>query len=138
MHSKDKEFYTRLKGGSFEQDVRKVYELMCFFKIKIISGIFLYVLFMITNINFMNEINVCLTLIILNINGINSLYKHIVVVVMPCHRDIEIPFFISRFIRSIDFAKANGNIVLVPRLETVCIPEALAVAVAVIRFVVTI
>ena len=25
---KDKEFYTRLKGGSFEQDVRKVYELM--------------------------------------------------------------------------------------------------------------
>ena len=41
-------------------------------------------------------------------------------------------------IRSIDFAKANSNIALVPRLETVCIPEALAVAVTVIRFVVTI
>ena len=37
-----------------------------------------------------------------------------------------------------DFAKPNGNIALVPRLETVCIPEALAVAVTVMRFVATI
>ena len=58
--------------------------------------------------------------------------------VVLCHRDIEILFFNFHSVRSIDFAKANGNIVLVPRLETVCIPEALAVAVAVIRFVVTI
>ena len=48
------------------------------------------------------------------------------------------PWILFNFIRSIDFAKANGNIALVPRLETVCIPEALAVAVTVIRFVATI
>ena len=54
------------------------------------------------------------------------------------HRDVEILFFNSHFVRSIDFAKANGNIALVPRLETVCIPEALAVAITVIRFAVII
>ena len=48
------------------------------------------------------------------------------------------PLILFYIIRSIDFAKANSNIALVPRLETVCIPEALAVAVTVIRFVVTI
>ena len=48
------------------------------------------------------------------------------------------PWILFNFIRSIDFAKANGNIALVPRLETVCIPEALAVAITVIRFAVII
>ena len=36
-------------------------------------------------------------------------------------------------VRSIDFAKASGNIALVPHLETVDLPDALSMAVEVIR-----
>ena len=64
-------------------------------------------------------------------------------IVCVCALNIKMLFFINLMdfiycIRSIDFAKPNGNIALVPRLETVDIPEAFAVPVTVIMFVVTI
>ena len=40
-----------------------------------------------------------------------------------------------RWIRSIDFAKASRNIALVPHMETFSLPDALSVAVGVIRWV---
>ena len=41
----------------------------------------------------------------------------------------------TRCIRSIDFAKSSGNIALVPHLDTVNLPDALSMAVTVIRYV---
>ena len=41
----------------------------------------------------------------------------------------------KRCIRSIDFAKSSGNIALIPHLETVNLPDALSMAVTVIRYV---
>ena len=38
-------------------------------------------------------------------------------------------------VRSIDFAKSSGNIALVPHLDTVNLPDALSMAVTVIRYV---